>query len=332
MTVDVIIPTYKPNANFIKLIEMLEKQTVAIRRIIIINTEEQYFANLMYGNNLELKYNNVEVHHISHTEFDHGKTRRDAVEYSQADIFICMTQDAMPKDELLVEKLIGPIVDDVAVSSYARQIAYPGADAVEAVTRRYNYPPKSRLKTREDLEKLGIKTYFCSNVCAAYDRKTYDKLGGFPETAIFNEDMIYAGKVINAGYSIFYEAEASVYHSHNYTPWQQFRRNFDNGVSQADNMDLFANVPSEGEGKRMIKYTIRYLFKRKKLISIIKLIVQSVYKYIGFKCGRNYKKFSRSKILKWTLSPAYWNKKWLKSATAMIDPYSGYGIGEDERK
>ena len=44
--VDVIIPAYKPKESFIKLIEMLEKQTYPINRIIVMNTEERYASIL----------------------------------------------------------------------------------------------------------------------------------------------------------------------------------------------------------------------------------------------------------------------------------------------
>lgn len=44
-----------------------------------------------------------------------------------------------------------------------------------------------------------------------------DEIGGFPEHAIFNEDMIYAGWMEKKGYGVAYVSEARVYHSHNYT-------------------------------------------------------------------------------------------------------------------
>lgn len=69
---------------------------------------------------------------------------------------------------------------------------------------------------------MGIKTYFCSDVCAAYNRKKYIENGGFVKKAIFNEDMLYAAKVIQNGESIYYNAEARVIHSHNYNFMQQF--------------------------------------------------------------------------------------------------------------
>lgn len=41
------------------------------------------------------------------------------------------------------------------------------------------------------------------------------------------------------GYAVEYCAKARVYHSHNYSFREQFRRNFDMGVSQKDYEEVF---------------------------------------------------------------------------------------------
>ncbi|MCU6429181.1 glycosyltransferase family 2 protein, partial [Enterobacter sichuanensis] len=122
-------------------------------------------------------------------------------------------------------------------------------------TRSFNYGDKSVVKSKEDLPVLGIKTFFCSNVCAAYRRELYAALGGFEKHTIFNEDMIMAGKMIKSGREIAYVAEAMVYHSHNYGNMMQFKRNFDLAVSQADHPQIFSMASSESEGMRMVKQT-----------------------------------------------------------------------------
>ena len=78
---------------------------------------------------------------------------------------------------------------------------------------------------------------------------------------IFNEDMIYAAGVIQAGYAIAYAADAKVIHSHNYSGWQQFTRNFDLGVSHVQYPAVFDGVPPEGEGMKLVKKTAVYLAK-----------------------------------------------------------------------
>ena len=96
-----------------------------------------------------------------------------------------------------------------------------------------------------------------------YRRSIYEKLGGFVKHTIFNEDMIFAGKLIQEGYAIAYVAEARVVHSHNYTNRQQLHRNFDLAVSQADHPEIFAMAKSESEGIRMVKATAAYLIYQK---------------------------------------------------------------------
>ena len=306
MTVDVIIPTYKPDQRFFELIALLDKQTYPISHIRIINTEEKYFEKIIYGRRYEEEYRNLCVTHISRREFDHAATRSHAVAHSDADIFVMMTMDAYPKDTHLIENLVKALVPDNVAVSYARQLANPDAGMIEQFTRNYNYPDTSCMKSKEDIEKLGIKTFFCSDVCAAYKRDIFDRLGGYPDHAIFNEDMIYAHKAIMAGYSIAYAADACVYHSHNYTGVQQFHRNFDMGVSQADHPEVFAAVPAEGEGISMVKKTARYLIGQKQGLQIFKLIYISGCKYLGYLLGKRYQKLPKWVIPRCTMNPKYW--------------------------
>lgn len=308
-TVDVIIPTYKPNQEFLKLLELLSNQSVGLRHIIIMNTEEKYFDRMIFGSDFLKKYANCKVYHHSKREFDHGATRNKGVAHSDADYFVMMTQDAMPADGSLLENLLKPLLAKKAAVSYARQLPKEDCNPIERFTRAFNYPDKSCIKGEKDRERLGIKTYFCSDVCAAYDRKVFDQMGGFVNRAIFNEDMVFAAKAAKHGYMIAYCADARVYHSHNYSLRQQFHRNFDLGVSQADHPEVFEGLAAEGEGLRMVKQTMAHLWQHghKRLIPL--LIAFSAAKWLGFRYGRNYGRLSCKTILKCTASPMYWKRR-----------------------
>ena len=104
---------------------------------------------------------------------------------SDAKIVVFMTQDAMPADSRLIENLIEPLGEELVGVSYARQLPASDCDFIERYTRRFNYPEESRIKGKEDIPELGIKTFFCSNVCAAYRRDVYEALGGFSRRTIF---------------------------------------------------------------------------------------------------------------------------------------------------
>ena len=164
----------------------------------------------------------------------------------------------------------------------------------------------SRLKGKEDEDELGIKTYFCSNVCAAYRRDIYLKLGGFTKKTIFNEDMIFAGHAVEAGYQIAYAADAQVIHSHNYTAMQQLHRNFDLGVSQADHPEVFGRLHSEGEGIRLVKKTAKWLVENGHVLLLPQLVMASGSKYAGYWLGKHYKKLPEGLIRSLTMNPAYW--------------------------
>lgn len=329
--VDVIIPAYKPSESYIKLLEMLEKQTYPVNKIIVINTEEKFYTELMFNHSFECSYDNLRVTHISKREFNHGRTRREGILKSEADIFVMMTDDAVPKNEEMIEKLVAPLISGKAVVSYARQVAKKNSNEIERFTRNFNYPRKSKLKSAKDLEELGIKTYFCSNVCAAYNRKIYDELGGFEEYTIFNEDMIFAAHAIDAGYRVAYTASAEVIHSHNYGNKMLFKRNFDLGVSQAEHPEIFKKVSSTGEGKKLVAKTIEHLKKRKKKILIPKLIINSGFKYLGYKLGTHYSILPKWLVKKCSSMPEYWVGRDVYENNIRVNAQSGYGIAASER-
>lgn len=190
--------------------------------------------------------------------------------------------------------------------TYACQLPAPDCGELERFTRSFNYGSENRIKTVDDLNELGIKTFFCSDVCALYRRSSYEQLGGFVRRAIFNEDMIFASKVIQNFGAVGYCAQAKVIHSHNYSGRQQFQRNFDLGVSQAEHPEVFQAVRSESEGIKMVMQSMPYFWKQGKGYLIPKLIWQSGCKYLGYRLGKKYQKLPMWLVKRCTMSPGYW--------------------------
>lgn len=305
-TVDVIIPTYKPDASFDTIIERLQKQTVKPHQIILLNTRT---GNDKDAEKLAAKYGKIEnlrMIHIEKAEFDHGGTRNYGATLSDAEFMLYMTQDAIPHDKQLIERLLEAMQQENVAAAYARQLPRKDADIIEAYTRSFNYPEESSIKSKENLEQLGIKTYFCSNACAIYRKSVYEQLGGFVKKTIFNEDMIMASKIIQAGYSIAYAAKAKVIHSHHYTWKQQFSRNFDLAVSQRQYGEVFEGIKSESEGIRLVKKTAGYLKRNHKAHLIPGLIMESGFKYMGYQFGYHYDKLPKKLIKKWSMNKGYW--------------------------
>jgi len=302
LTVDAVIPVYHPGKEFYELLKRLGRQSYPLHKIILMNT-----GKAPWREEIEKDYPLCEVHLLNKEEFDHGGTRHHAALLSGADYLLYLTQDALPADEFLVENLLAAFLWDEKIKAvYGRQLPREDCREIERYTRSFNYPDKSRIKSKEDLETLGIKTFFCSNVCAMYEKETYEKQGGFTRHTIFNEDMIYAGGLIQSGYKIAYAAEAKVIHSHNYGASEQFHRNFDLAVSQTDHPEIFGGIRSEKEGIRLVLGTAKHLLKVKKPWLLFPLATTSAGKILGYKFGQNYRRLSDNFILKCTMNPSYW--------------------------
>lgn len=301
MEVDVLIPVYRPDGKLTELLKRLKMQNYPIYRVILMNTEEKHFPAELTG-----IWDRVEVYHLAKEEFDHGGTRDRGVRMSTADLVVCMTQDAMPADETLIEELVKPFDDPEVWAAYARQLPNEDCREVEKYTRSFNYPEQSMVKTKEDLDRLGIKTFFCSNVCAAWRREKYLELGGFVKHTIFNEDMILAGTMIKQGGKIAYCAKAKVIHSHNYSAFQQFHRNFDLAVSQTMYPEVFGGIRSESEGIKLVKKSLSYCIKIGKPWLMIQVVTQSAGKLLGYKMGQRYRSLPMWLILRCTMSPSFW--------------------------
>lgn len=303
--IDVIIPVYRPDERLRRLLLALMAQTARPSRILLVNTEESLFDPACLEGT-----RGVEVIHIRKNEFDHGGTRHMAAELLQGAFLLFLTQDAVPADSRLVERLLEAFEEDPRVcAAYARQLPAGDCDVLERYTRSFNYGRESRVKTAADLPELGIKTFFCSNVCAMYRRSAYEELGGFERPAIFNEDMIFAGRLIQSGRAVAYRADARVIHSHNYSGLQQFHRNFDLGVSQAEHPEIFEAVRSESEGVRMVKQTAGWLVRTGRPWLLPKLVWQSGWKYLGYRLGKNYRKLPKALILRCTMNRTYWQER-----------------------
>lgn len=327
VSVELIVPVYRPGERLQELLKRMYCQTLLpekisllvtgtsqeflrIREKVLSGEEERRKAAAVCGKRKTAVLPKLSFRRIDPPEFDHGGTRHLGASQSRADFLLFMTEDAVPAGRDLVEALVNasvtPAGSDEIAAVYARQLPFSDSKVLERMSRRYNYPPYSRIQTKAALPRLGIKTYFCSNVCALYRRDLYEKMGGFVGPAIFNEDMVFAASLIRSGYVVAYEASARVFHSHNYSGWQQMRRNFDLGVSQAMHPEVFAEVPSEGEGIRLVRSMAASLCRKGRFLTVGQLVWQSGCKYTGYLLGKHYASLPRFLVRILTMNKRYW--------------------------
>ena len=276
--VSVIIPTFNAGIYINGLISSLREQSIECE-IIIINSSSSDKTNSMVNTG------NTKIVTIRKEDFSHGKTRNLGVQLSKSDIAIFLTQDALPMDLQCLKKLIEPLERFRVVASFGRQIPHADSSPTEKFARLFNYPDTPAIKGLEDIPRLGIKTFFFSNVCSAIKTKEFKELGGFPENIIMFEDLIFAAKAILKGYKIAYVPDAKVWHSHNFSLVQQFRRYQDAGISLRNNAWIFEHSKANREGVEFLKRQIVYLSRNHQYQWIPYAIAESVFKFAGFWFG-----------------------------------------------
>ncbi|PJF43332.1 MAG: glycosyl transferase family 2 [Phototrophicales bacterium] len=300
-TVSVIIPTYCASRYLEPLIHALRTQTCPPDEIIIIDSSSSD------GTAEQARALGCQVMIIPKHEFNHGGTRNRAAKAAKGDILVFMTQDALPTDEHFISRLIQPIVEGVASAAYARQTTPEDANPLEAFARQFNYPLQSHTKSRADIRRLGVKAYFFSDAASAIRRDIFWAVGGFADWVVVNEDMILCARLLQADHVIAYVAEAAVFHAHNYTLAQTFRRYFDIGVFMHQSREILIGAKSGGEGMRFARQQFQHLWQQRKYGAATRSILESGLKWVAFQIGKRSEYLPRRLNRYLSAQKAYWN-------------------------
>lgn len=293
MKISILIPTYNAVPYLGELVpKLMEQQLPAgyTSEIIMVDSSSTDDTKLI----VEKDYPTINFATIPNKEFNHGNTRNMLANLASGDFLLFMTQDAIPYNNELLVELVKNFDDPAVQIVSARQIPKEDANPLEQFARSFNYPDEKKVKDKSMIEKMGIKTFFNSNVCSMYRASLFNgnEFSGFPNDVILNEDIIFSYFVIMKGYKVVYENKAIVYHSHNYSLKQQFKRYFDIGMAFNESKFMLENVSNEKEGVRMVMNQMKYLIKRNQYQYIIYSVLESGAKFIGYNIGKRHEKLS----------------------------------------
>lgn len=301
MKVSITIPTLNAESYITQLILKLNSQTFPPTEIIVVDSSSEDLTVRMASKS------GCNTAIVERETFNHGGTRNLAARMTKGDILVFMTQDALPANNEFLEELVRPIVEGVAVASFARQVPRHNASPLERFAREFNYPAVSHINTTHDLPRRGVKTFFFSNVASAVSREHFWEVGGFPERVILNEDMFLSAKLQRAGYAVAYQASAEVYHSHQYSISQQFKRYFDIGVSMTQAGDLLSGAASGGEGVRFALAQVRYLLSCGAWHLVPRSLAESMVKFIAYNLGRREKWMPKALKKRLSMHSFFWD-------------------------
>lgn len=274
MSYVIIIPTYNGEKQGLEnLLISIKSQTVLPDDICIIDSSST-------DNTVEIckKYNcNVIV--IDKGNFNHGLTRQEALNnYLNYDFAVFMTQDVILENTKTIETLLKAFDDNNISIAYGRQLTNNNSSFTEKVSRKFNYPENSIIKSQSSIKTLGLHTAFCSDSFSAYRIKDLMSIGGFPKTD-FAEDMLSAGRLILSGKKVAYIAESKVYHSHKYSIKSEYLRGLAIGRMHKENkwlLSQFGGAEKQGAG----------LLKGLNFFDKLRFMVLSVPKYAGYIAGK----------------------------------------------
>lgn len=247
---------------------------------------------------------------IPSAEFDHGGTRQLGIEMlSGCDVVAFLTQDAVLASPESIKKLVAAFDDPAVAIAYGRQLPRPEAGPIEAHARLFGYPSQSRIKSKDSIAEIGLRAAVVSNSFAAYRRSVLMELGGFPKGTLFGEDTLTGAKAILAGYKIAYVGDAEVYHSHDYTLLQEFRRYFDNGVFYSREKWIQETFgAAEGSGKAYVLSEMRHLSKTAPWLLPLSVLTVLV-KYAGYRVGVSERCLPTSWKLRLSMNKPFWRRE-----------------------
>ena len=302
--ISIIIPTYNAQNYLTKLLDNIKTQSINDYELIIIDSSSKDETV-----SIAKKYtDNVIV--IPQNEFDHGGTRAKAAQIAKGEILVFLTQDALPLDNNTIGNIVQVFKNSKIGAAYGRQLSYEETNLFGKHLREFNYNNNSYIRDKTNIKEFGLKTAFLSDSFAAYRRSSLESVDWFKDGLILGEDTYVGAKMILAGYSLAYVADAKVYHSHSYTIWQEFKRYFDIGVfHKTEEWILKEFGKAEGEGIKYIKSEIRYLLSHSAWYLFPEFFVRNGMKYLGYKMGWLYESLPMWVIKRVSMHHRWWDKQ-----------------------
>ncbi|MBL8863439.1 MAG: glycosyltransferase [Planctomycetes bacterium] len=181
---------------------------------------------------------------IDQVEFDHGDTRNLLAARSSGDLLVYLTQDAIPTSPEWLARLAANFADARVGAAYCRNVPRPDARLLtkifsandpgyQAGRREVRLPDAATYARMSAHERRVL--YNFNDVASALRRELWER-HPFPRTW-FGEDVLLARAVLEAGFTVVYDDEATVEHSHDYGPEETHERAKIDGRFNAEWLD-----------------------------------------------------------------------------------------------
>ena len=212
------------NSDYNSIIESFHNEFLGKNLILVLRGHNGYNDTICHY--AQIKYYNIrpsdtigEVLKIQNT-LNLGMLVKDTSKEPYYTVYGCIDLDKFK---------LKPIKENEVVATFSRQLTK--YNNIEKYTREKNYPAQSYVVSIDDIETLGLRAFFFSDASSAIKTEIFKKLNGYDNRDLpISEDMYIAYKIITNGYKIKYCSESVVYHSHNFSLMQLYKRYYETGV------------------------------------------------------------------------------------------------------
>jgi rhamnosyltransferase len=230
----------------------------------------------------------VRLERISPETFHHARTRNYAAGLAKGNILVFLSQDAVPASDNWLAAFLSNFNEPGVGAVYGRQLPKTESGLERRSTFSVMYGGARIVKVPMDGAELGHKYYHFSNANSAIQRKVWE-VTRFPDDLKVFEDVGIAKRILDSGWSIVYEPEAAVFHSHDFRLDILFKRYFDIGVVYQRlgiwNDRSRASLWREGWGAFKGKLFLQ--LKENRPEGNGSSLVQDVAKYVAIQLGRH---------------------------------------------
>jgi rhamnosyltransferase len=230
----------------------------------------------------------VRLERIPPETFHHARTRNYAAGLAKGEVLVFLSQDAIPASDTWLAALARDFREPSVGAVYGRQLPKAESGPERRSAFAIMYGGARIVKMPMDGIGLGHKYYHFSNANSAIRRKVWE-VTRFPDELKVFEDVGIAKRILDSGWSIVYEPEAAVYHSHDFPLDMLFKRYFDIGVvyerlgiwNDRSRASLWSDGWSAFKGKLVL------LLNKERPEGTGSSLVQDVGKYVAIQLGRN---------------------------------------------
>lgn len=199
MRYSIIIRSYNEEKHIGRLLKGIAMQTVCndIEVILVDSGSKDQTVNIA-------KAGGAKIVHIAPEEFSFGRALNFGCQAATGDILVFASAHVYPVFNDWIERLAAPFQVEKMAVVYGRQIGNEVTKFSEEQLFKKWFPAWSNYDQSHP---------FCNNANCAVRRSLWEEQP-YDETLTGLEDLDWAGKIMEKGYKIAYEAEAAIVHVH----------------------------------------------------------------------------------------------------------------------